>query len=569
MPPSWEGDRNDLALEAARLHPDRFAVMGRLDLRDPGSRALVADWKKAPGMLGMRFTFHNQHNRHFLTDGTADWLWPAAEAAGIPLMVLLPGSLDVLDRIAGRHPGLNLVIDHVGVDIRQKAPVAFEDLPAVCALAKHPNVAVKASGLPSFSTEPYPFRDVHDAIRRLVDAFGPRRTFWGTDLTRMPCSYRECIDLFAREQRWLKGEDLEWVMGRGVCQWLGWPCPRRDRHEIHLVPPDAVAVAAGRLPREAPLASGSTCRTRSTTPRGPRGLQRIPRQLEYADELGFDGIGVNEHHQNAYGMMPSPNLMAAALARRTSEGDAVVLGNSIALYNPPMRVAEEFAMLDVISGGRLIAGFPVGTPMDTNYCYGQNPALTREKYREAHDLIIKAWASDEPFALNGKYTKLRYVNCWPQPIQKPHPPIWIPGGGSIETWDFCVDHDYNYCYLSFSGYKRGKKMLDGYWERWPARQGRIPYRAAFAQSSASPTPTPRPSAIYAEHVDYFFNRCLHVPPGVRGCAGLPHDEDHRGGELNQFRAEPARFTSSPGRSWSTSGYVIAGSPETVRERWSS
>ena len=225
VPPSWEGDRNDLALEAARLHPDRFAVMGRLDLRNPGSRALVADWKKAPGMLGMRFTFHNQHNRHFLTDGTADWLWPAAEAGGIPLMVLVPGSLDVLDGIAARHPGLRLVIDHVGLDIRQRAPAVFVDLPAVCALAKHPNVAVKASGLPSFSTEPYPFRDVHDAIHRLVDAFGPRRTFWGTDLTRMPCSYRECIDLFTREQRWLTGEDLEWVMGRGVSEWLGWPPP--------------------------------------------------------------------------------------------------------------------------------------------------------------------------------------------------------------------------------------------------------------------------------------------------------------------------------------------------------
>ena len=174
---------------------------------------------------------------------------------------------------------------------------------------------------------------------------------------------------------------------------------------------------------------------------------------------------MNEHHQNAYGMMPSPNLMAAALARRTRSAMLLVLGNSIALYNPPIRVAEEFAMLDVISGGRLIAGFPVGTSMDINYCYGQNPATLRDKYREAHDLIIKAWAEREPFAWNGKYTKLRYVNLWPQPIQKPHPPIWIPGLGSIETWDFCVDHDYNYSYLSFSGYKRAQKMMDGYWER--------------------------------------------------------------------------------------------------------
>ncbi|HKB25926.1 MAG TPA: amidohydrolase family protein [Methylomirabilota bacterium] len=227
VPPSWEGERNDLALEAARLHPDRFAVMGRLALERPESRALLADWKKQPGMLGMRFTFHTERYRPWLTDGTADWLWPAAERAGIPLMVLMPGSLDVLDRIAGQHPGLKLVIDHVGLNIRAKGPKVFEDLPAVCALAKRPNVAVKASGMPSLSTEGYPFRDLHPHIRTLVEAFGPRRTFWGTDLTRMPCTYYECITLFTEHLPWLTGEDLEWVMGRGVCEWLGWPVPKR------------------------------------------------------------------------------------------------------------------------------------------------------------------------------------------------------------------------------------------------------------------------------------------------------------------------------------------------------
>jgi len=223
VPPSWEGDRNDLALEAARAYPDRFAVMGRLALQKPESRALVADWRKQPGMLGMRFTFHNQHNRHLLTDGSADWLWPAAERHGIPLMVLVPGSLALIDDIAARHPGLKLVIDHAGLKIHDKAPGVFEDLPAVCALAERPNVAVKASGMVGHSVQAYPFRDVHEGIRRLFDAFGPRRTFWGTDLTRMPCTYRECIDLFTKELGWLKGEDLEWVMGRGVCEWLGWP----------------------------------------------------------------------------------------------------------------------------------------------------------------------------------------------------------------------------------------------------------------------------------------------------------------------------------------------------------
>src|SRR5579859_5161291 len=144
--------------------------------------------------------------------------------------------------------------------------------------------------------------------------------------------------------------------------------------------------------------------------------------LEYAGTLGFDGIGVNEHHQNGYGIMPSPNIIAAGLARRTKDAAIVVLGNSIALYNPPIRVAEEFAMLDCISGGRLVAGFPVGTSMDTNYCYGQIPALTREKYAEAHELIIRAWTERDPFAFNGRYNKLLHVNIWPRPIQQPHPP---------------------------------------------------------------------------------------------------------------------------------------------------
>src|SRR5687768_556012 len=159
-------------------------------------------------------------------------------------------------------------------------------------------------------------------------------------------------------------------------------------------------------------------------------------QLEHADDAGFDGVCVNEHHQNGYGLMPSPNLIAAALARQTKDVAIVLLGNSIALYNPPIRVAEEMAMLDCISGGRVISGFPVGTSMDTNYCYGVNPATLRERYREAEELIVKSWTADNIFSFNGTYNQLRYVNIWPRPIQKPHPPIWIPGGGSVETWDW-------------------------------------------------------------------------------------------------------------------------------------
>lgn len=291
-------------------------------------------------------------------------------------------------------------------------------------------------------------------------------------------------------------------------------------------------------------------------------------QLEFADELGFDAIGVNEHHQNGYGIMPSPNLIAAGLARRTNNAAIAVIGNSIALYNPPVRVAEEFAMLDCISGGRLLAGFPVGTPMDTNFTYGQIPALTREKYAEAHDLIIKSWTSDEPFAWNGEYTQLRYVNLWPRPIQQPHPPVYIPGGGSIETWDFCLDHDYNYSYLSFTGHKAGQRLMDGYWERVAERdKDESPYRGAFAQIICVADTDQEAEDLYAEHMLYFFNRCLHVFPGFSDPPGYRTVNTVKKGVLNQLRPEiQKRFQSLTWKDLVDEGFVIAGSPETVREQ---
>ncbi|MEE2704234.1 MAG: LLM class flavin-dependent oxidoreductase [Myxococcota bacterium] len=291
-------------------------------------------------------------------------------------------------------------------------------------------------------------------------------------------------------------------------------------------------------------------------------------QLEYAEELGFDGIGVNEHHANAYGLMPSPNIMAATLTRRTSRAAVVVLGNSIALYNPPIRVAEEFAMLDVLSGGRLVAGFPVGTSMDTNYCYGQIPAHTREKYAEAHELIMRAWREDEPFAFDGKYTQLRWANCWPKPIQKPHPPVFIPGGGSIETWDFCLDHDYNYSYLSFAGYLRAKELMDGYWERVAARgKDESPYRAGFAQIVCVGETDEEAEELYAEPIKYFYNRCLHVYPGFADAPGYRTIKTIKQNVLSQISAaRQMQFQSLTWKDLVEGRYVIAGSPETVRQQ---
>jgi alkanesulfonate monooxygenase SsuD/methylene tetrahydromethanopterin reductase-like flavin-dependent oxidoreductase (luciferase family) len=289
--------------------------------------------------------------------------------------------------------------------------------------------------------------------------------------------------------------------------------------------------------------------------------------LEYAGEVGFDALGVNEHHQNAYGMMPSPNLMAAALARRTT-AMILILGNSIALYDPPIRVAEELAMLDVMSGGRVIAGFPVGTSMDTNYCYGANPATLREKYREANDLILKAWREREPFAWNGKYTKLRYVNLWPQPIQKPRPPVWVPGLGSIETWDWCIDNDYNYSYLSFSGYKRAQKMLDGYWEQ-RAKRGveQNPYSGAFFQQVCISDTDAGCEKEWWPHVDYFFNKCLLLYPGMAEAPGYRSEASLRAGVVAQIGNTTGNMGMN--KTWKElveQRYIVAGSPATVRQQ---
>jgi predicted TIM-barrel fold metal-dependent hydrolase len=222
VPPSWEGDRNDLALAAAQSHPDRFAVMGRIDLVAPESRRKIAAWRQQRGMLGLRFVFHRSPLLELLTEGKADWLWPEAEKHGVPVYMLVPHrNLHFVERIAARHPGLKLVMDHSGL-VDGRDDEAFREFDKLLALAKYPNVATKVSCFPFFTTQPYPFRNLHPYLRKAFDAFGPKRTFWGTDLSRLPCTYRQGVTLFTEELPWLKGNDLESVMGRGVCEWLGW-----------------------------------------------------------------------------------------------------------------------------------------------------------------------------------------------------------------------------------------------------------------------------------------------------------------------------------------------------------
>jgi len=246
--------------------------------------------------------------------------------------------------------------------------------------------------------------------------------------------------------------------------------------------------------------------------------------LLYAEEVGFDGVCVNEHHQNAYGNMPSPNLIASILARQTSRVKIAVVGNALPLYDPPTRVAEEFAMIDVISGGRLIAGMVVGGGPEY-YSFSVNPAHARERFQEAHDLIKKAWTTPGPFEWVSKHYRIRYVNPWPRPIQQPHPEIWIPGAGSLETMEFVARNRYAYMgipYFHLDVFKRYFSMFrdaceaEGY-QADPLQAGwLVPIYVGETDAQARKE--------YEEHLWYFVKRLLPgitiQPPGYTSARSL-------------------------------------------------
>lgn len=224
VPPGWEGGRDDFALEGAARHPDRFRVMGRIPFTDPSRAAELAHWKEPFGMLGLRVAFQKEEIAPQLTDGTTDWLWPAAEAAGLPIMMFAPGQVAAVMEIARAHPRLRIIFDHMGLR-REKDAAACNTIDSILPMAELANMYVKVTSVPFYSTEPYPYRNLHGALKRLIAAFGPRRAFWGTDISRIwsLCSYRQCVTLFTRDLPFLSGDDLDWVMGRGLADCLGWP----------------------------------------------------------------------------------------------------------------------------------------------------------------------------------------------------------------------------------------------------------------------------------------------------------------------------------------------------------
>jgi predicted TIM-barrel fold metal-dependent hydrolase len=214
---------NGPALKIAQERPDRFAVMGRFQLTNPQNEHLIANWRSTPRLLGMRISLVREPNLSIFMEDRMDWFWRAVDRAGLPVMVLVTNEmLPKVGAIAAKYPGVRLVVDHFGLT----PYVIYDDLDAplgpLLRLAAHPNVAVKASAIVDSVAGTFPWRILHEPIHRVVDAFGARRVFWGSDLTRLKCPYVEVVKLFTEELAFLTADDRKWIMGQALMDWIGW-----------------------------------------------------------------------------------------------------------------------------------------------------------------------------------------------------------------------------------------------------------------------------------------------------------------------------------------------------------
>jgi alkanesulfonate monooxygenase SsuD/methylene tetrahydromethanopterin reductase-like flavin-dependent oxidoreductase (luciferase family) len=297
-------------------------------------------------------------------------------------------------------------------------------------------------------------------------------------------------------------------------------------------------------------------------------------ELMHGARAGFDGIVTTEHSQSSYDMSPNPTLLAYAVAAAAqAEGldiAVTILGRSLGKTREPLKIAEEYALLDCVTGGRLIAGFPVGLSYDANLNAALPAIETRERAREHRELILKAWSAREPFPWNGRFEKYGQVNIWPRPIQQPHPPIWIPGTGSAGTLRDILARDYAFVYLSWDGPKLvGRQIFDRYWEL-AEQMGRDlnPYRLAFLQVVAVSETDERAEREYAAHLQAHYRSGLGAIPGtamaVPGYAEPAAIEGmlRSGGHSGML----ARMKTATYRELVDSQVAIVGSPATVADQ---
>ncbi len=214
---------NQYSLDAAVSHPDRFAVMVRPDIDASGARQRLRLWRDQPGMIGVRVYIRGQPWEKLLDSPDYRWFWETANETRLPVMAHCPGGIHKFRDILQAYPDLRLMIDHAGRDPDgPKDDPAWDDAASLHALARFPNVAVKVSSLPSFTTDGYPFPRLHGHIRRIHDSFGPQRMLWGSDVTRLSSSYEDNMRLFTEALDFLCDSDREWIMGRAALHWCDW-----------------------------------------------------------------------------------------------------------------------------------------------------------------------------------------------------------------------------------------------------------------------------------------------------------------------------------------------------------
>ncbi|MET7289763.1 LLM class flavin-dependent oxidoreductase [Streptomyces sp. NPDC005573] len=301
--------------------------------------------------------------------------------------------------------------------------------------------------------------------------------------------------------------------------------------------------------------------------------------VDHIDELmtgaraGFDGISMTEHGQSSYDLSPNPNLVASALAyaTETEKIDTAIfpMGRSLGKTREPVRVAEEYAMVDVISGGRLIAGFPVGLSYDASLNNGIPPMQVRGRFEENLELVLRAWRDRDPFAWNGRYGQFPQVNIWPRPLQE-QPPVWITGIGNPRTMQLTLERGFGFNYFGFAGAKlTGKRIFDRFWEL-SDRLGleRNPYRMGFLQTIAVSETDAAAEKEYGRHVEYAYRKGLGaIPPEMLGLPGGVNIHGVKAllkdpGDFGMYATmRTARF-----RELADAGTVIIGSPATVRDQ---
>lgn len=298
-------------------------------------------------------------------------------------------------------------------------------------------------------------------------------------------------------------------------------------------------------------------------PTGTKLYNRYLDELEFADQLGFDGVVVNEHHQNAYGLMPSPVVIASVLARRTKNAKIAIIGNAFGLRDNPLTLAEEHAMLDHITGGRIVTGMVRGIGAEY-FSFGASPALSHERYHEAHDLVVQAWTRPGPFEFEGKHYHFRYVNLWPRPVQQPHPPIWVPSQGSRETVEWVAHSSRRYTYLhSFSPAAVAKRYFDMYRDIARTRYGYAVTReqlgwTVFTYVAETDEIALRESRV---HMEAFFEKFLKMPVEMMFPPGYTSIESYKG----LMAAKKQNFQRRTAEMLIEQGMFACGSPKTVRE----